>query len=74
MNSNLAKHGVNEVFVHSDLPQQTFPYCEHYQVRVIDWRKDRFAIFGPDNFVVSGLTSHQTTTMMSHFKAIENAK
>lgn len=71
MNSNLPKHGIDEVFAFSELPEQTFPLCENYQVRVIDWRKDRFAIFGPDNFVVSGLTSAQTNTLMSHFKAIE---
>lgn len=72
MNQNLPKHGTHEVFAFSEIPPQVFPLCVNYQVRVIDWRKDRYAIFGPDNFVVSGLTSAQTTTLMSHLKAIES--
>jgi hypothetical protein len=49
-----------------------FPKCEKYSVQIIDWRNDRYAIFGPEKFVVSGLTYEQTASLMSHFKSIES--
>lgn len=57
----------------------TFPECDKYEVRNLDWREDRYAIFtdtrGPGPYetepVVSGLTYEQTVSLMSHFKSIE---
>jgi hypothetical protein len=57
----------------------TFPECDKYEVRNVDWREDRYAIFTEKSCVltdktecvVSGLTYAQTVSLMSHFKSLE---
>lgn len=49
-----------------------FPHCANYEVRNdIDWRDDRYSIHTETNCVVSGLSSFQALSLMSHFKSLE---
>lgn len=50
----------------------SFPECANYEVRNdIDWRDDRYSIHTESQCVVSGLSSFQALSLMSHFKSLE---